>query len=192
MSEYEDLGEAPDDAPVVLFVCTANLCRSSMAELLLRERSPAQRRTWHVRSAGTSAVDGRPMHPHTAKVLAERGIRAPNWRSHALTPAEVEQADLILTAEEEHRATVGRIASTALSRTWTLLHFAYLVNVAPPESGDQADLLETLLSRARHGQSQAQPLAPDEMNVADPVTGSARRFRRCANTIDEALERIFG
>jgi len=192
MSEKQDLRVGHDDAPTVVFVCTANLCRSSMAELLLRERLRARRQSWHVRSVGTRAVDGRPMHPNAVRVLTERGIADPDWRSHALTLAEVERADLILTAEQEHRAAVDHIAPAALRLTWTLLHFAYLVDLPTTECDDRAESVELLLSRARDGQSQAQPLAPGEMDLADPVAGSVRQFRRCADTIENALERIFG
>ncbi|MER5705631.1 low molecular weight phosphatase family protein, partial [Micromonospora sp. NPDC002296] len=52
----------------ILFVCHANMCRSPMAEYLagwLLAKLPVE-----VASAGTAAVDGRPMHPYAAQVAA--------------------------------------------------------------------------------------------------------------------------
>lgn len=163
-----------------------------MAELLFRERSQTARPAWEVRSAGTRAADGEPLHARTVRALKERGVSDPEWRSHALTAAEVERADLILTAEEEHRAVVARVAPAALSRTWTLLHFAYLIDESSSEREADLGCPDELLSCARHSQSRTQPLSPEEMNLADPITGSMRRFRRCADTIETALTHIFG
>ena len=49
----------------VLFVCTADQCRSPMAELLFQQalQHRGERPAWDVSSAGTFAPDGRPMHP---------------------------------------------------------------------------------------------------------------------------------
>lgn len=200
MPEAQDPGRKLADFPVVLFVCTANRCRSPMAELLLRARLPSD---WQVWSAGTRAIAGQPMHPSAVQVLAERGIADPTWLSTGLTLLDIERADLILTAEDTHRSVVGHLAASALARTWTLLHFAHLVaaSQAGPPTADApgidprdagAHSIERLVSLARRGLSQTQPLPADTMNLADPITGSVRRFRRCADTIDAALARILG
>lgn len=55
--------------PVVLFLCTANACRSQMAEAFLREYASDQ---FEVYSAGTQPAEA--IHPLTVFVMAERGI----------------------------------------------------------------------------------------------------------------------
>ena len=49
--------EPADTRPLVLFDCTANICRSPMAEGLLRDHLPRDSR-WRVMSAGLAAIPG--------------------------------------------------------------------------------------------------------------------------------------
>jgi protein-tyrosine-phosphatase len=59
----------------VLFVCTANVCRSPMAEAIFnvlaedREFLP-----FRAESAGTAALEGRPMDPNAVATFREAGI----------------------------------------------------------------------------------------------------------------------
>ena len=61
--------------PAVLFVCTANICRSPMAEVLFRAwlRRAAVPGKWVVASAGTWAEPGAPAAAFSQQVAAERG-----------------------------------------------------------------------------------------------------------------------
>jgi protein-tyrosine phosphatase len=102
----------------VLFVCTANICRSPSAQWLLREAVAAHPELAgvEVRSAGTRAVEGAPgcqVAPALAGHWAEH-------RSQALTPELIGWADLILTAGREHRAAVAGLDPAARTRTFTL------------------------------------------------------------------------
>ena len=65
----------------VLFVCTANQCRSPMAEQLLRVALADLGYQWHVESAGISVAPG-PAHPLAVQVLDEHSTKLPaDWRS---------------------------------------------------------------------------------------------------------------
>ena len=61
----------------VLFVCHGNICRSTMAEFVLKDMVARRGLTeqFHIESAATSTEEiGNPVHPGTAVVLREHGI----------------------------------------------------------------------------------------------------------------------
>lgn len=109
----------------VLAVCTANLCRSPVMQYLLAE---ALGPNSSIRSAGTDAVGGAPMHPLSLEVLADRGIDGSSFRSAPLRLDLIDRAHLILTAEGSHRKAVLAMRPNAASRTFTLFQFARLVD----------------------------------------------------------------
>ncbi len=93
--------------PVVLFVCTGNLCRSPMAAALLRARlarSDEPPEDWQVESAGTWAVDGQMASAYAIEEMAARSLDLRSHRSRAVTREMVERADLILAMTQQHRA----------------------------------------------------------------------------------------
>ena len=90
----------------ILVVCTANQCRSPMAEGLLRARLSAAGRDADVAvaSAGTWAAAGRPATDHALATLSERGIDLAEHRSREVTSMDVAAADLVLVMTDSHRA----------------------------------------------------------------------------------------
>jgi sulfate adenylyltransferase len=85
----------------VLFVCTANICRSPFMELTARALAGDARVSFA--SAGTHGFDASPMDDALVRVLAE-GVDASEFRSRPLTRELLEDADLVLTAEAAHRS----------------------------------------------------------------------------------------
>ena len=69
----------------ILFVCTANICRSPMAMGLLRGRVKDEAGDWTIDSAGTWTVDGEKAAVKTFQVLKERGIDIDDHRSRMVT-----------------------------------------------------------------------------------------------------------
>jgi protein-tyrosine-phosphatase len=93
-------------SPAVLFVCTANICRSPMAEALFRAHLQTNRADWadwRIESAGTWAHDGEPVSEYSRESLAKRGILLKNHLSKTITPEMIEQFDLILVMESGHK-----------------------------------------------------------------------------------------
>ena len=78
----------------VLFVCTANICRSPFMELTARALAPELT----ISSAGTHGFTAAPMESEMAAVLAE-GIDPGEFRSRPLTVDMLAEADLVLTAQ---------------------------------------------------------------------------------------------
>lgn len=88
----------------ILVVCTGNLCRSPMAEGLLRQQfvQAGLDSRYQVASAGTWGVNGHPASENAVIVMAERGIDISNHRARTITAAGVADADLILVMSREH------------------------------------------------------------------------------------------
>ena len=87
----------------VLMVCTANICRSPMAEGLLRARLGEAARDWRIDSAGTWAIDGEQAAPRAIKVLKGRGIDLSAHRSRVVDPNMLSQVRLVLVMEKGHK-----------------------------------------------------------------------------------------
>jgi protein-tyrosine-phosphatase len=117
----------------LLFVCTGNTCRSPLAEGIARH-ALAQRGVQGVTtgSAGTSAWDGAPASDGALLVALEHGIDLGAHEARMLTPAIVEQADLILTMGPSHLERVHALGGA--SRAHLLAGFASHGVVATPVS----------------------------------------------------------
>lgn len=92
----------------LLFVCTANICRSPMAAGAARDY--VRRRGWDVDidSAGIMGLIGRPAHPLAVKVMGEVGVDVAPHRSKGVTEELVEWADYILVMELQHQIKLHR------------------------------------------------------------------------------------
>lgn len=99
------LPQRPGHRCSVLLVCTANLCRSPMAEAMLRHRlaEMGMERQVRVASAGIRALVGWPMDPRALSVLTAREIPTTRHRARQLRSADFEQHDLVLGMEAAHR-----------------------------------------------------------------------------------------
>lgn len=89
----------------VLLVCTGNICRSPLAEALLRrelERRGAD--GIEVGSAGTGAWDGAPASEGAYLVGLEHGLDLSDHKARLLTREAVRDADLILTMSRHQRS----------------------------------------------------------------------------------------
>lgn len=171
----------------VLFVCTGNLCRSPMAELLFDQvvaRAWSGAGRWRSESAGTAAGDGQPMHPHAAAVLGELGIDGVDFRTRRLRPPMLATADLVLTATRGHRSAVAQMYPRILGRLFTINQFGYLLGHAQPVGGDgaAAQAGEALLQAAKAARSIA-PARTHEDDLADPVNQPLGNFRDVAQAL---------
>lgn len=104
----------------LLAVCTANLCRSPMAEGLLRHyitRAGLADQVM-VQSAGTFASPDKPAISFTVEAMAQRGIDISSHRTRQITPELLRMADLILVMDEEHRRSIFYHSPGYLTKTF--------------------------------------------------------------------------
>src|SRR5882672_1677679 len=106
----------------VLFVCTGNVCRSPMAEGILR-RAVQGRGDYRVFSAGLGAMEGQPPSHYAVQAVRELGIDISGQRSRMLTPELVHQADFIFGMTHSHIDTVILLYPQAAEKTFLLREF---------------------------------------------------------------------
>jgi len=88
----------------ILFVCTANIVRSFMAERILIERLKKDKKTGiEVSSASVIDMDGIPADPTAVEILHEHGLDGAGHHSRLLTEDLVSQADMIIVMEDIHK-----------------------------------------------------------------------------------------
>jgi protein-tyrosine-phosphatase len=84
-------------------VCTGNICRSPMAEGLLRQMLPESLTpVVTVRSAGTHGLHGNRAEPFAVMAAAGYGADINGHRARILDPAMIRGADLVLAMEKYH------------------------------------------------------------------------------------------
>jgi protein-tyrosine phosphatase len=177
----------------ILMVCTANQCRSPLAEFIFRSQCEALELYWKVESSGLRAHPGTPMHPHSMTILAQHALSVGEWSSTRTSAAQVDQADLILTATTAHRGAVVQLQPRALQRTFTLFQFARLaegVTLNDLARGDSAALGARLVAAARARRSQLQPAGPGEDDLADPIGQPLQAFAETAGLVQSATRLI--
>lgn len=189
---------APDDAagPAsfrVLVVCTGNICRSPMAEHLLRAGLAARGvRDVEVASAGTHGLVGEPVQRHAAAALAERGLDPSAFRARRLDADLVAEADLVLGAGREHRAAAVTLVPRAAARAFTLRELDRLLAGVDPTGlpAEPAARARALVAAAARQRGLAHPDRPEDDDVADPYGGPARGYPPTARLIEASLQRF--
>jgi len=106
----------------ILFVCTGNVCRSPMAEGLLRH-AMKERHDVRIFSAGVGAIDGQPPSAHAVRALRELQIDISRQRSRMLTGELVAQADYIFGMTHGHVDAITLLYPQAADKTFVLREF---------------------------------------------------------------------
>lgn len=106
--------------PSVLFVCTANICRSPLAEALFRDMVSDEPDEWKVESAGTWALAGEPAAQNSQHVLAERGLDASDHHARSVSLELLSSFDLILTMEKGQKEALQVEFPSISERVYTL------------------------------------------------------------------------
>lgn len=162
----------------ILAVCTANICRSPLMEVLLRSQLDPTR--FEVASAGVRGWDRQPMDTMARMELLRLGHSAETFQSHAIDSYLVDSADLILTATRAHRSDVLALNPQALRRTFTLVEFAALTSLVDGSTPSE------LVAQAALRRSQA----PADADIGDPYRRGPQVHRAVADQIAAAVETV--
>ena len=92
--------------PSILFVCSANQCRSPMAEVLFEQllEEKGLLEDWRVESAGVWAYHGAAATNNAQVVMADRELDLSSHRSQPTDPALLKQFNFIIVMEVDHQA----------------------------------------------------------------------------------------
>lgn len=178
----------------ILVVCTANICRSPVAERLLHRHLTAAGHTATVRSAGTDG--GRlDVHRDTLTAAADLGIDLGDHTSRRLTRQLVidDGSDLVITMSREHLRSVVAIEPAAWPRTFTLKELTRrALDTAPDASvGMPADTIAGWLAAVGTGRRAAELMRPDPADdLDDPYGGPSSGHTQMAHDVDRLTARL--
>ena len=161
----------------VLFVCTANICRSPHMELTARALA-GEDSGLEFSSAGTQGWVDEPMNPEMAATLPAGS--ADLFRSRRLDAQILDGVDLVLTAEAAHRSRILEEFPHRVRSVFTLGQFAAAVERHPDLCGRA--LVEAVGARRT-------PARPAD-DVDDPYRRGTAAAQAAAGTISTMLSVI--
>ena len=129
----------------ILLVCLGNICRSPIAEGVLKHKALQHGLDWEIDSAGTEAYHvGEAPQPFSQKVCRENGIDISGQRSRQLKPADFSKFDLIYAMARDVRTEMNAIAPphTSMNNVSLFLNELYPgsnESVPDPYGGTEAD-----------------------------------------------------
>ncbi|MDQ1129843.1 low molecular weight protein-tyrosine-phosphatase [Microbacterium sp. SORGH_AS_0888] len=148
----------------IVFVCTGNICRSPMAEIVFRNLADAAGLGTRVRSTSSGTGDwhvGERADERTIRALAARGYDGSAHRARQFSLADFEGNDLIVALDRSHER---------ILREW-----------APTESdADKIVLLRGF-----------DPAAGDQLDVPDPYYAGPEMFDEVLGMIESASRSLF-
>ncbi|QGU01018.1 Low molecular weight protein-tyrosine-phosphatase etp [Corynebacterium kalinowskii] len=184
----------------ILTVCTGNICRSPLAEQLLRQKLESVAEV-QVASAGIQAMVGHPMPEESLRLAKENAIADPEAHSaRQLTEEMVEHSDLVLAMDRSHRKSIVELSPRSAKKTFTVRDLARLIEVTTDldlenelqtSGGDTRERLIAALEAARLGRSDLTPLAdPSSEDIIDPFQRDKATYHKSAAQLIPAIETI--
>lgn len=96
----------------ILFVCHGNICRSPMAEFVMKDlvRQAGMEQAFQIASAATSTEEiGNPVYPPACRKLAEHGISCAGKRARQLLRGDYQVYDFLIGMDQENLHHMKRI-----------------------------------------------------------------------------------
>ena len=179
-------------APRILFVCTANVCRSPMAAAIMAHRLLQRGVAADVASAGTHPF-GLEVPAEVLRVVHEAGA-VPPYGHEARTISALmlrhEGTDLVITMTSEQRREVVMVEPPAWPRTFTLreLPEAGADRGSPSAAGEPLEAWVERLSAGREVDDLYRDDPADD--IADPFGLGGPAYRAAAAEIDDLLAAV--
>ena len=169
----------------IMFVCTGNICRSPMGELLLTHYLEGT--TVRVSSAGTYGLPMHQIDPSSARMMASVGIESSGFRSRRLTSQMAADADLILCFEKSQRKDIVTLAPTAVRYTFLLPDFANMCKYCAGNGIVKGLTIQERLQSVIDMSSIIRPMLPEAQDIEDPHGKEFPKFRLAAEQTNRAL-----
>ena len=144
----------------IVFVCTGNLCRSPMAQGILKALLPEEMKSKiKVSSRGTHALEGYSPALQAVEIMKNKGIDISHRTAKTLKDKIVRNADLILVMSAEHLKHIQKVDRKSTEKSFLLKAF-------PLKSED------------------------DNYTIKDPIGGFLGDYNQCFLELDEEIRRI--
>ena len=144
----------------VMFVCTGNICRSAMAEAMLKKMLEEKNiKNIEVSSCGTSAENGDRSTYNAIYTMKKYNIDLTKHMATNMLNSDIKHMDLILCATMSHKRTVLDWYTELEGKVFTMKEYAKLDN---------------------HGK---------DMDISDPWGYDINIYERCASEIENCLEK---
>lgn len=145
----------------ILFVCTGNTCRSSMAEGLFKKliSEDMELKDIKVVSAGTGVFYSGGATEQAIEAVREMGVDIRGHKAKQITNELINEADLILTMTMAHKLRILNINPEAKNKVFTLKEFV------------NDDLV-------------------DDLDISDPFGCPLEEYKKCAQEIYEYLVKV--
>lgn len=180
-------GPDPEEPFRILVMCTANICRSVMAERFLRRHAESGALPVAVGSCGMLTA-GEPASAAVVGVLAERGLDATDHRSRRVDPDLVAAHDLVVTMERRHARELTLANEGVSPRVHTLAGLVQALDGAQARVGTPAERVARVAER----RSAAALLGSGEDEIDDPHGRSLRLHRRTADRLEGLCAGLLG
>ena len=108
----------------ILFVCHGNICRSPMAEYVMKDlvKKAGREKEFSISSAAVSREEiGNPVYPPARRALQKHGIRCDGHAAHQITRAELDSYDYIYYMDESNARYLRRLFGADAARCRPLL-----------------------------------------------------------------------
>ena len=110
----------------ILFICHGNICRSPMAEFVMKDmvKKAGLERAFQIASAAPSTEEiGNPVYPPARRKLAEHGIDCSGKTARQLRRRDCEDYDLLIGMDRANLRNMQRICGAAGGKMHLLMDF---------------------------------------------------------------------
>jgi protein-tyrosine phosphatase len=184
----------------ILTVCSGNICRSPLAEQLLRV-GLAPWPEVKLASAGTIGLTGQSMPAQAADLSRHFGGDPSTHVAQVLTAEHLATADLVFAMSREHRRAIVELVPRAIRYTFTIREFARLIGELTDDDLEEAAALplddvagrfSTLVGLAASQRGSVAPLASTDDDVVDPYRRSDEVYVESAQQLVPAVNAVVG
>lgn len=173
----------------VCFVCTGNICRSPMAESVLRAKLAEAGLDGRVRadSAGTGGWHvGEGADPRTVRILSRHGYPS-RHTARQFEPEELRHIDLVIALDARHLRTLRRWADSAGSDNGRVRGGGNTAGNGDRRLGGAAEGVERPMAELRLLREFDPAADPADLDVPDPYYGSLAGFEECLAMVEAAM-----
>ena len=103
----------------ILVICQGNICRSPVAEAMLKKALPGKQ----IQSAGLQAMVGQGVEATAAEIATQAGLDVSEHQARQLSAEHAQWADRILVMSQNQRRMLGQVAPSAMGKSLLLGHW---------------------------------------------------------------------